>query len=99
MVQNLAPYPDYCHAITVGTETHHDFGVTCRRTRVMGVTRLVTVQMVHVTVTMTHRFNWYVGVKIDRDDTRLPHVDGCRYNERRNAKTEGSKRLTYTGFS
>ena len=22
----MAPYPDYCHAIAVVTETHHDFG-------------------------------------------------------------------------
>ncbi len=26
------------------------------------------------------------------------HIDGCRYNERLNAKTEGSKRLGYTGL-
>ena len=25
------------------------------------------------------------------------HIDGCRYNERLNSKTEGSKLLTYTG--
>ena len=23
---DLAPYPDYCHATAVRTETHHDFG-------------------------------------------------------------------------
>ena len=27
------------------------------------------------------------------------HIDGCRYNERLNAKTEGSKHLTYTGLN
>jgi hypothetical protein len=26
------------------------------------------------------------------------NIDGCRYNERLNAKTEGSERLTYTGI-
>ncbi len=26
------------------------------------------------------------------------HVDGCRHNERLNAKIEGSKRLAYTGL-
>jgi hypothetical protein len=25
------------------------------------------------------------------------YINGCRYNERLNAKTEGSKRLTYAG--
>jgi hypothetical protein len=27
------------------------------------------------------------------------HTDGCRYNERLNSKTEGSKLLEYTGLS
>ena len=26
------------------------------------------------------------------------HIDGCRYNERLHSKTEGSKRLVYTGL-
>jgi hypothetical protein len=26
------------------------------------------------------------------------HIDGCRYNERLNTKTEGSKLLAYTGL-
>ena len=26
------------------------------------------------------------------------HICGCRYNERRNAKTDGSTHLTYTGL-
>ena len=56
MVYNLDPYPDYCNVIAVGTETTilMVIYVTCRRDRVLGV----TVQLVRVTVTMTHRRLW-----------------------------------------
>ena len=35
--------------------------------------------------------------EVKREIQRI-HVDGCRCNERRNSKTEGSKRLAYTGL-
>ena len=35
--------------------------------------------------------------EVNRELHRI-HIIGCRYNERLNAKTEGSKRLAYTGL-
>jgi hypothetical protein len=35
--------------------------------------------------------------EVNRELKRI-HIDGCRYIERLNNKTEGSKRLAYTGL-
>ena len=40
---------------------------------------------------------FYYEQQINRDLKRI-HISGCRCNERLNEKTDGSKRLAYTGL-
>ena len=44
-------------------------------------------------------FDFFFGFlhEVKRELKRI-YINGCRYNERLNAKTEGSKRLGYTGL-
>jgi hypothetical protein len=39
-----------------------------------------------------------LGFWVAKKELKRIHIDGCRYNERLNSKTEGSKLLVYTGL-
>ena len=46
---------------------------------------------------MSDLMKFYYEQQINRDLKRT-HISGCRCNERLKAKTDGSKRLAYTGL-
>jgi type-F conjugative transfer system protein TraW len=52
--------------------------------------------MTLIVVSKTERILFLLQ-EVKRELKRI-HIDGCRYNERLNAKTEGSKLLAYTGL-
>ena len=45
----------------------------------------------------SHHFFWILIIEVKREIKRIC-MNGCRHNERLNAKTEGSKRVVYTGL-
>ena len=56
---------------------------------------MLKLEEVKASAHMFHGLNLLFEVK--RELKRI-HINGCRCNERLNAKTEGSKRLAYTGL-